>query len=327
MRRPLLLPLTLVFRAAVAARNFSYSSGWIRPRRLGWPVISVGSLSVGGAGKTPLVIRLAVLLLAEGMQVDVLSRGYGRDSTATERVAPEGSPQRFGDEPLLIAHNAGVPVFVGASRFAAGLLAEQSLGLSGLHLLDDGLQHRQLERSVDIVLVGKQDLDDTLLPAGNLREPLSALQRASFFAVRSEERDVISNLRARGLRQPVWLINRRLEVPSAGERSMAFCGIARPDEFFSEVGAHTESLGGKVVSSRSFPDHHRYTSADMEQLARLASAARVDGFLTTEKDAVKLDAGLRSILERVAALHIVRLRVVLDDEGVAVQSLLRQLRS
>ncbi len=327
MRRPLLLPLTLLFRAAVAARNFSYASGWTRPQRLGWPVISVGSISVGGAGKTPLVIRLAELLVAAGMQVVVLSRGYGRDSTATERVVPDGSPQRFGDEPLMIARNAGVPVFVGVNRFAAGLLAERSLEPSGVHLLDDGFQHRQLERSVDIVLVGKQDLEDTLLPAGNLREPLSALKRASFFAVRYEEQDVTSSLRARELRQPVWIVNRRLEMPVVGERSMAFCGIARPKDFFSEVAAHTEPLGREVVSSRSFPDHHRYTSADMEQLVRLAIASRADGFVTTEKDAVKLDAGLRSILERVAALHVVRLQLILEDEEVAIQSLMRRLSS
>lgn len=320
-----MLPLTPLFRVAVAARTFSYASGWTTPQSLEWPVVSVGSISMGGAGKTPLVIRLAELLKAEGMNVDVLSRGYGRRSKATECVAPEGRPERFGDEPLLIARNAGVPVFVGASRFAAGLLAEHSLKRPGVHLVDDGFQHRQLARAADIVLVGKQDLDDTLLPGGNLREPLSALQRASFFVVRAEERDLVRNLRARELSQPVWLVNRRVEVPAMGERSIIFCGIARPDDFFSEVTAQAESTGSRVVSSRRFPDHHRYTSADMEQLAKLAIASRADGFLTTEKDAVKLDAGLCGILERVAMLRIVRLHVFLEDEDAAIQSLIRQL--
>ncbi|HVJ08298.1 MAG TPA: tetraacyldisaccharide 4'-kinase [Acidisarcina sp.] len=331
MRRPLLLPLTPLFHAVVAARNAAYSQGWRRPRTLAWPVVSIGSITAGGAGKTPLVIRLAELLQSEGVRIDVLSRGYGRSSKATERVAPDGAAERFGDEPLLIARNAGVPVFVGSSRFAAGLLAEQSLSGQfpsgpGIHLLDDGFQHRQLSRAVDIVLVGAADLEDTLLPAGNLREPLRALRRANFLVVRTEERELVQQLRARGLVQPVWLVHRSLTVPTVGKRSVAFCGIARPGDFFSEVSRQVESVGREVVSWQSFPDHHRYTPADMEKLARLASSNRADSFLTTEKDAVKLDAGMRDILERAAPLGIVRLEVTLEDEKAAIQSLIRQAR-
>ena len=209
MMRPLLLPFAPLFRAAVAAKNLAYANGWVTTRKLRGPVVSVGGLSVGGAGKTPLVIRLAQLLQADGLHVDVLSRGYGRSSTTTQRVDPTGTAADFGDEPLLIARRTGVPVFVGASRFQAGLLAEQAndpIGEPALHLLDDGFQHRQLARDIDIVLVAERDLDDYLLPAGNLREPLSALRRASLLVVRDEERHIAAHLRAQGLTQPVWFI-------------------------------------------------------------------------------------------------------------------------
>ena len=124
---PLLLaPLELVYGSVVRARNARFDR--IPAQRLGWPVVSIGNLSLGGAGKTPLVICLAKLLEREGWSPDVLSRGYGRAMRTVERVDSAGSAERFGDEPLLIARAAGVPVYVGASRYEAGVLAESESG-------------------------------------------------------------------------------------------------------------------------------------------------------------------------------------------------------
>ncbi|MGA7318395.1 MAG: tetraacyldisaccharide 4'-kinase, partial [Silvibacterium sp.] len=148
------MPLVPLYAAAIGIKNFSYQQGWRQPKRLGWPVISIGNLSVGGAGKTPVVIRLAQLLAEQGCSVDVLSRGYGRSARNTARVDAEGSAEQYGDEPILIARNARVPVYVGAARYEAGALAEREqlkpgIHLPGIHLLDDGFQHRQLARDVD----------------------------------------------------------------------------------------------------------------------------------------------------------------------------------
>ena len=131
--RSALLPLTALYAAAVAAKNAAYDRGTTRTQRLKWPVISVGNISVGGSGKTPFVICLARLLRQQGVHTDVLSRGYGRSSDAVELVDAAGGADHFGDEPLLIAQSADVPVYVGASRYAAGLLAENVHGRAPNH--------------------------------------------------------------------------------------------------------------------------------------------------------------------------------------------------
>src|SRR5580658_4881069 len=143
-----MLPLVPLYAAGAALRMAALRIGLRPVRRLQWPVISVGNLSAGGTGKTPFTIALAKLLVRNGLHVDVLSRGYGRTDTAVMRVDPAGSAERFGDEPLLIANAAQVPVYVAAKRWLAGQLAEREYALhgklGGVHLLDDGFQHRQL---------------------------------------------------------------------------------------------------------------------------------------------------------------------------------------
>jgi tetraacyldisaccharide 4'-kinase len=326
MKRPVLLPLVPLYKVAVAARNLAYASQWKKAGSLKWPVISVGSIAAGGAGKTPLVIRLAQLLQAEGYSVDVLSRGYGRSAVSVERVNPEGSARQFGDEPILIARSAAVPVYVGASRHAAGALAERESGQArGIHLLDDGFQHRQLKRDLDIVLVSAADLSDTMLPAGNLREPISALRRAGILAIRSEERELEPMLRGRGLTQPIWIIHRKLVFPGIGERPLVFCGIARPESLLNGIQSECVDKGLEIAHLHSFPDHHFYTLADMRTLIREAKKAGADCFLTTEKDAVKLNGELRGHLEGLVPLGTVQLEVRLDDEQAAIRALISQI--
>ena len=130
-------------------------------------------MSVGGSGKTPFVLLLGELLKARAIKFDVLSRGYGRQTRGVALVDPAGSAHNFGDEPLLLARRLGIPVIVGESRYRAGVFAEKKFGPQ-LHLLDDGFQHRSLARDFDIVLLTPEDIRDSLLPAGRLREPLTS---------------------------------------------------------------------------------------------------------------------------------------------------------
>jgi tetraacyldisaccharide 4'-kinase len=309
-----LAPLVPLYAAGVGAKNLAYQRGWARPQRLQWPVVSIGNLSVGGSGKTPLTIRLAQLLRERGIAVDVLSRGYGRRSKAVERVAPGGSAEVFGDEPLLIAE--AVPVFVGGSRYAAGVLAEAAAAGPTLHLLDDGFQHRQLARDVDIVVLHGSDFRERLLPAGRLREGFSSLSRAQIVVMRQEDRELEGELRRRGCPQPVWWMERRLEVPEV-TRAVAFCAIAREEEFFSEL----RSRGVGVVAMRAWRDHHRYAQADIAELIELRRQHDAEAFLTTEKDLVRLTPEQRRVLQSAAPVHVAKLVVRLLDEPVAIDQL------
>jgi tetraacyldisaccharide 4'-kinase len=311
-----LAALTPLYAAAVAAKNRAYDRGWTTPKRLHWPVVSIGNLSVGGSGKTPLTIRLAELLRERGTAVDVLSRGYGRRSSGAERVDPRGTAEQFGDEPLEIARATGVPVFVGPSRHAAGVLAEGMAAGTGLHLLDDGFQHRQLARDVDIVVLHRSDFSERLLPAGRLREGFSSLKRAQILVLRGEDGDLESLVRGRDLSQPIWSMERRLEVPVL-HRVVAFCAIARPEEFFSGLRAS----GAQIVAMRAWHDHHRFTETDIAELTELRRQHDAEAFLTTEKDRARLAPGALRMLESAAPLHTVRLIVRLRQEAAAIEQL------
>jgi tetraacyldisaccharide 4'-kinase len=311
-----LAPLVPLYAAAAGAKEFAYANGWRRQKRLQGPVVSIGNLSVGGSGKTPLTIRLAQLLRERAIAVDVLSRGYGRRSNAVEQVAAGGSAEEFGDEPLLIAEATGVPVFVGASRYRAGVLAEATAGGPALHVLDDGFQHRGLARDVDLVVLHGDDFRDRLLPAGRLREGFSALSRAHIVVMREEDREREGALRRRGFAGPIWWMERRLDVP-AMKHVVAFCGIARPEEFFSAL----RSEGVSVAAMRAWRDHHSYTQADVAELIELQRQHEAEAFVTTEKDLVRLGPELRRTLENGALLHAARLVVRLHDERAAMEQL------
>ena len=315
-KRPLLVPFTPAWRLALALREFRLRRGSEPVRRLVYPVISIGNLSTGGAGKTPFAIALVKALNAGGFAVDVLSRGYGRKSGTAARVRPAGTAEEFGDEPLVIAREAGVPVYVAGERYEAGLLAEADIlspsmlpaplpeagdnGSEGegsaagrsapvayrppVHILDDGFQHRQLHRDVDILLLNREDWHDRLLPAGNLREPLQAVRRAHVVAIPDDDDELERELRSWGWTGPVWRLHRRMEVPQADGPVVAFCGIARPEQFFAGLEAAGLRLAGRIA----FRDHHRYTLSDLEKLRAVAARAGAISLVTTRKDEVRL---------------------------------------
>lgn len=309
-----LSPLAGCYRVGVAARNRLYESGLLRTEALpGLRVISVGNLTVGGAGKTPVVAFLAERLLRGGAQVAVLSRGYGRQGRGLVRVVgpPWPSAEEVGDEPLLLARRLpAVQVWVGAQRVA---LAREALRAGAtVALLDDGFQHRALGRNADVVV-----LDEAvglgnghLLPWGPLREPPSALRRTSLLWLRVASQpqplppfpEGCPVVRARHAALDVVRADRTVVPASrlAGVRVLAFCGIARPSGFAQTL----RELGAEVSEVHAFMDHHVFSAAELAHLRAAASAAHAE-LVTTEKDAMRLPADFPA--------SVVRLGVTIVD--------------
>ncbi len=298
--------LSAIFGFAVGTRNALYDRGVLKSHRLAGPVISVGNIRVGGAGKTPFVILVGELLKERGVAFDVLSRGYGRSTRGVALVDPRGTPDEFGDEPLLIARKLDVPVIVGEDRYSAGLYAEQRFGPQ-LHLLDDGFQHRRLARDYEIVLVTPTDLEDSLLPAGRLREPIESLRRADAIVLPAEAADSLleriralvphvreanvgnssANAASEGHEKLILRVCRSVRMPSLGDvpsRPVAFCAIARPEHFFADL----QQAGVTPVAQIPFRDHHRYEGKDVGLLRSTSTELQGDGYMTTEKDAINL---------------------------------------
>jgi tetraacyldisaccharide 4'-kinase len=292
-------PLSFLYGLVTGARNRFYDRGILKSQQLSRPVISVGNISVGGSGKTPFVIMLGKLLKQRGIEFDVLSRGYGRETRGALLVDPNGTSRDFGDEPLLIAKRLACPVIVGESRYQAGKVAENHVGTAGqnehvgtaalscppgqrpgpIHILDDGFQHRSLARDFDIVLLTEPDLKDRLLPAGRLREPLTSLRRADAIVL-TEEIDPTQLPAGKN----IWRVRRSLTVPSTTKNLIAFCGIARPQRFVDQLRA----AGIQPAAEKFFSDHHRYTDSDIRDLLELKHRYAADGFIATQKDAINL---------------------------------------
>jgi tetraacyldisaccharide 4'-kinase len=309
--RPVLRPLValpaLLWEAVARARNALYDAGRLRPRRLACAVVSVGNLTVGGTGKTPVVSHLAAALRDAGLRVGVVSRGYRGTAERRAALVADGraillDARAAGDEPLLIARdNPGVPVAVGADRAAAARLLLEAVPLEVL-LLDDGFQHRRLARNLDLLLVDAGDPwgNGRILPRGPLREPLEAVARADAIVLTRSNGSVPEAVRAvlerHHPRVPVLhcgLRPRGFVRPDGGTiataslrgfAAFAFSGIARPERFERDLLA----LGLRLAGTRRFPDHHRFAPDDPGALAEAARACGAEVLVTTEKDLVRL---------------------------------------
>ena len=290
-----------VYARAAAWRRAWYARHPEAWRRLDRRVISVGNLVVGGSGKTPVVAALARWLLSEGARPSILSRGYARrGSDAGVVVVSDGARvlepvSRSGDEPQMLARTlTGVPVLVSGDRYLAGRLAERRFA-STVHLLDDGFQHFGLVRDVDLLLVSPGDLEERVLPAGRLREPLDAARHADALLVRGSEEEVsvvaarlrvatafrmVTSYGAARVLEPFGV----LLPPMAGMRALAVAGIARPRRFFDAA----RRQGWDVVQELAFRDHHWFDATDLKRMLATARAAGADVILTTEKDAMRL---------------------------------------
>ena len=251
----LLKPFELLWRAVNRLRRALYRRGILKSKRLPRPVISVGNLAAGGTGKTPAVITIARYLQKRGFRVAILTRGYGRASNVSG-VVTSLDAATFGDEPVLLKSKLkDVDVIVGSKRYENAIRFLNSNDCD-LFILDDGFQHLQLARDVDVVIDATN---------GIMREGRSALADADFVIQR--------RLR---LAVPEELINRRV---------FAFAGLANDEQFFASLRAN----GLNVVGTSSFRDHHRYTAADVAAIKAAARAAEAGAIVTTEKDAVKID--------------------------------------
>jgi tetraacyldisaccharide 4'-kinase len=277
-----------VYGRVTQLRRAWYAARPGRRRRLAHPVVSVGNLVAGGSGKTPAVIAIAKLMLARGERPVVLTRGYGRrENTDGVLVVSDGERvlepvTRSGDEPQLIAQSVqGVPVLVSADRYIAGVFADRTFQPT-VSILDDGFQHVQLERDVDLLLVSPADLSERLLPSGLLREPLEAARFADALLVAGMDDEVTTVARALGHDTAFKTTAKYGEFHAA--RVVAFAGIARPRRFFGALRA----LGCDVAAEMTFRDHHWFTTADVERIQQSARTQEASLVVTTEKDAVRL---------------------------------------
>jgi tetraacyldisaccharide 4'-kinase len=298
----------VAYRAALVARGRLYGLGLLRSGRLPCPVISIGNLTVGGSGKTPLV-ELAALTLSElGAVPAIVSRGYRRATRGTQVVADRHGvrlgPRAAGDEPVLLAERLpGTPVVVGENRYEAGRIAVERLGASAI-VLDDGFQNRTIAKDVEVLAVSGRSPwgNGRLFPAGPLREPLGELRRAHLIVVTNGGEgaggtEVARTLERQECTAPVLTASyrvlgvldaeggERLEPGAlAGRRLVGFAGLASPRGFRETLAA----MGVTVADFVEFPDHHWYAPEDLDALTRQAQRARAEGLITTEKDAVRL---------------------------------------
>ena len=300
--------LSLVYGVAVRLRSRVYACGLLRSKKLPLQVVSVGNLTVGGTGKTPVVIQIAGLLQKHGRKPLVLSRGYGRADASRAVIVSDGASSIMdarsgGDEPALIALRLpGVPVVAGSDRYRAGMFAIGRLRPDVI-VLDDGFQHLRLSRDRNILLIDASDPfgNRKLFPAGILREPIEAMQRADVVLLTRADSagDLDSLKRTISAHTPARIFTARhaprslVNVASGEERPLAslrgtpvvaFSGIARPDSLVSLL----KDLGAEIRAMAGYPDHYQYTKADLAGLVQRAGEHGAAMLVTTEKDGVRL---------------------------------------
>lgn len=304
MKSLILPPLSALYSAVTRTRLSLYQRGTFRTTKLDRPVISVGNMTVGGTGKTPLVEFVSKIIAGSGKKVCILTRGYGRQHPERQVIVSDGqailaTPAEAGDEPYLLATNllGLAAVICNSDRLSAGRDAIEVFGTE-CFVLDDGFQHLRLARDLNIVTVdatnpwGSGQRGGQLLPNGRLREPLAGLSRADCVVLtrcdqasnldplREQIRDLISG-------RPLFestMKPRRSPFPSGPVA--AFCAVGNPNSFFEQL----RNSGYELVAEKAFRDHHVYTQKDIDDLTDAATRAGAKALITTAKDAVKLRA-------------------------------------
>jgi tetraacyldisaccharide 4'-kinase len=328
----ILPPLSAIYSVVTRARVTAYQRGWFSVSKLSVPVISVGNLTTGGTGKTPMVEWVCKVIAREtGKKVCVLTRGYGRDNPQSQVLVSDGSKllageRESGDEPYLLARNLiGIAaVICNPNRFAAGEWAIKNLG-SEVFVLDDGFQHLSLARDLNIVTIDATNPwgGGNLLPYGRLREPRSGLSRADAVVVTRTEQiestaaisdtvkrlaDAVPVFKSRMVVSGIRRLNAE-EINAEGllaKPLAAFCGVGNPDSFFKQL----RREGYNLVLTRAFSDHHDYTRADLSRLVQHALMNGASDLITTAKDALKLTS-----LELELPCHVLEIRIsIAEDE-------------
>jgi len=314
LKQSLLWPFTLPYGAAAHLRARAYRKGILKQQHLDGTVISVGNLTTGGTGKTPMVLAIAEHLLAEGKNVGILTRGYRGEkiAPASQNDSPTATKTTTtttntltatSDEVRLLQSRLGTRVQfgVGADRYEQG----RELAKRGVNwfILDDGFQHLRLARDVDIVLIDATNpfSGGRLLPAGHLREPRSALARADIIVItRNTRAPAIESAIRRDSTAPIFYARPKLDAihsvaegqparavaPDALPKLFAFCGIGNPAAFLDDL----RTWGLDIVGHKFFPDHHRYTARDAQEIQQQASATGASALICTEKDLYNLPA-------------------------------------
>jgi len=311
--RRLLWPLTLLYGLGVRGRIWLYAHKWLKRRRLKAPVISVGNLTVGGTGKTPVVIWLAEKFLADGKRVAILSRGYRGANGTSDEI-----------ELMKFRLRGRVSFGVGKDRFVEGHRLESQQPID-VFLLDDGFQHLQLARDLNILLMdaSRPLANESLLPAGSLREPVTAMSRANVIIFTRAEAASGTLEAIRKLNQyPVFAASTRLlgfrrfggdaVLLPASEIGVgpffAFCGLGNPDAFLRDLRTWELPICGQMI----FPDHHRYADRDIKEITKAAKTSGANAWVITEKDAQNL-AGL-NIVEVPVYIAVIDLDITPDAD-------------
>jgi tetraacyldisaccharide 4'-kinase len=327
----ILPPLSAIYGVVTRARITGYQHGWLSVSKLSAPVISVGNLTTGGTGKTPLVEWVCIAVAREtGKRVCVLTRGYGRSNPQSQVVVSDGnkllaSEREAGDEPYLLARNliGFAAVVSNPDRVAAGEWAIKNLR-SEVFVLDDGFQHLHLSRNLDIVTIDATNPwgGGSLLPYGRLREPRSSLSRADCIIVtRTEQVEDTGSLRESVQRlagaNPVFTSHmmtsgiHRLNGESVNSGSLlaqpvgAFCGVGNPESFFYQL----RQEGYTPVFTCAFADHHNYNQADLDRLTKEAKDHGAGGLITTAKDALKLAS-----LELELPCYVLEIKISIEEQ-------------
>lgn len=339
-RSDILSPFSRLYGAITNVRAKLYERDFFKSYNLGVPVISIGNITVGGTGKTPLVAVTAQILAANGEKVCILTRGYKRENDRERILVSDGEKiltdaRRSGDEPFELAQKllGKSAVVADANRTEAGKWAREKLN-STVFILDDGFQHLRVRRDLDIVCVDATNPfgNETTLPAGILREPLKNLSRAGVFVV--TRADLVDEIRIAKIKKRIKNFNPEAKIFvstnkaanfselkdffSTGKKAdsntdqrlpisdyLVFCALGNSDAFFEQL--RREAFD--IAATKAFPDHHSYVQKDITELEKKAAAAGAKAFLTTAKDAVKL----RSLKFEIPCL-VVESRVVFDDE-------------
>lgn len=312
----LLWPLSLFYGAVVGIRNFLYDKIFLKSEKLPSFVVSIGNLTTGGTGKTPITAAAAEYFVSKGKKVAVISRGYGgKLSIKNTNIVSDGekifyNAEEAGDEPYWIAKNSpGTIVITGKNRVASGKLAIEKFGAEVL-ILDDGFQHRKIQRNLDIVLIdaAKKFGNTMLLPAGPLREHLKNIKRADKIVIVNKQ-PLVEIQELRDKFKTAMVCELSTEKPENITNAAAFTGIAQPDTFFNSL----KKDGITLASTKIFPDHHLYTKKDVEILMAEAISAGAQALLTTEKDMVKIEPFVDE-LDTQIPVCAVKLKVNLDIE-------------
>jgi tetraacyldisaccharide 4'-kinase len=336
---PLLTFLSWLYGIAVSLRRWFHKIGWIESKKLPARVISVGNLTAGGTGKTPMVIAIARRLKEKGFRPAVLSRGYGGKAGKGVAVVSDGEkiyegPEMVGEEPVLIARRSpGVPVVVGSDRYRTGGFAFQKWGADPM-VLDDGFQYLGVKKDVSLLLVDATNPfgNGYLLPRGILREPADMLRSADGIVLTKAnlipDAAALSK-RIRDIAGPVpifradlipvrlvrWATESRVSLDGLkGKNVVCFSGIGNPASFRKIL----EQLGAKISKEFVFKDHHVYSNKEEDGIAMAAKETGCDFVITTEKDAVKISETVVGKLD----LCVLQIELVLTENKEAWDGLL-----